>query len=196
MQSEPLCDPLPHPEILIPPVSRKPHHSSAEFRKALDIPDSHHIGMISMGGIPKDLDFAVNSRIPDNLTILLPGTFERVEHVGNKILLPHHSGFYHPDMIHASDFVIGKAGYSTISEVCSSGAAYGFISREYFRESDVTAAFLRRRVNTLEIDNDRFEAFMLEEEISRLLELGKTAPQAVNGSDVAAGFILQTLRVA
>ena len=191
MQSEPLCDPTPEADILIPPASRKPHHRAAEFRESLGIPDDHHIGLISMGGIPENLDFAVESSIPDNVTLLLPGTFEKTERYGNKILLPHHSGYYHPDMVHAADFIIGKAGYSTISEVCAAGAAYGFISRDNFRESDVTADFLRKRPNTLEIAQDRFEAFTLDEEIRELLELGKIAPQPVNGSDVAAKFILE-----
>lgn len=196
MQSEPLCDRLPEPEVLIPPVSRRPHHSPETLRKSLDIPEHHRIGLISMGGIPENLDFAVDSRIPDDVTLLLPGTFERTEKIGNKVLLPHHSGFYHPDMIHAADFVIGKAGYSTIAEVCAAGAAYGFISREHFRESDVTSAFLRCRPNTLEISQARFDAFTLDEEITELLRLGKTAPQPVCGRDAAADFILQTLRAA
>ena len=190
MQSEPLCDPIPEADILIPPASRKPHHNAAEFRESLGIPEDHHIGLISMGGIPENLDFAVESSIPDNVTLLLPGTFERTERYGNKILLPHRSGYYHPDMVHAADFVIGKAGYSTIAEVCAAGAAYGFISRENFRESDVTADFLRKRPNTLEIAMERFEAFTLDEEIGKLLALGKTKPQFVNGSRVAAYYIL------
>ncbi|MBQ6519053.1 MAG: hypothetical protein IJI14_10050 [Anaerolineaceae bacterium] len=190
MQSEPLCDPLPSADILIPPASRKPHHSASEFRRSLGIPDAHRIGLISMGGIPENLDFAVSGQIPENLTLLLPGTFEKTEKRGNKILLPHHSGYYHPDMVHAADFVIGKAGYSTIAEVCAAGAAYGFISREDFRESDVTADFLRHRPNTLEIALDRFESFSLDEEITELLALGKTVPQSVNGSTIAAYYIL------
>lgn len=194
MQSEPLCDPLPHPDVLIPPVSRKPQLSPAELRKALKIPESHRIGLISMGGIPENLEFAVNSNIPENVTLLLPGTFAHIEYIGNKILLPHHSGYYHPDMVHAADFLIGKAGYSTIGEVCAAGAAFGFISREGFRESGVTTDFLRRRSNTLEVSQKRFDAFTLDEEINQLLELGKTAPQPVNGSEIAANFILQKIR--
>ena len=194
MQSDPLCDPVPDADIRIPPVSRAPRNSAADLRKALRIPESHRIGLISMGGIPEDLDFAVNSHVQDNVTLLLPGTFDRVEFIGNKVLLPHHSGYYHPDMVHAADFVIGKAGYSTIGEVCASGAAYGFISRENFRESDVTSDFLRKRPNTLEIAQARFDAFTLDEEIERLSALGKIDPLPVKGSAVAADFILRTLR--
>ena len=199
MQSDPLCDPIPGPAsniFYIPPVSRRPHHSPETLRKMLDIPAKHRIGLISMGGIPEDLEFAVNCQIPDDVTLLLPGTFTKTEKIGNKILLPHHSGVYHPDMVHAADFVIGKAGYSTIGEVCASGAAYGFISRNNFRESDVTSDFLRKRPNTMEIRMDRFERFTLNEEISELLAMGKNAPQAVNGSQIAADIILQTLRAA
>ncbi len=196
MQSEPLCDPSPDADILIPPASRRPQHTAAEFRDALDIPDHHRIGLISMGGIPENLDFAVDCPIPEGVTLLLPGTFDHTEKIGNKVLLPHHSGCYHPDMVHAADFLIGKAGYSTIAEVCAGGAAYGFISRDDFRESGVTKAFLQKRPNTMEISYERFEAFTLDEEIGRLLEMGKTAPLPVNGSDAAADFILRTLRAA
>ena len=196
MQSEPLCDPVPEADILIPPVSRKPHHTAAEFRASLGIPEHHRVGMISMGGIPENLDPGVDCAIPANVTLLLPGTFDHTEKIGNKILLPHHSCFYHPDMVHASEFLIGKAGYSTIAEVCAGGAAYGFISRDDFRESGVTKAFLQKRPNTLEISYERFTAFTLDREIGQLLDLGKTDPQPVNGSDIAAEFILQTLREA
>ncbi len=196
MQSEPLCDPSPEADILIPPVSRRPHHTAAEFRAFLNIPEYHHIGLISMGGIPENLDFAAGCSVPENVTLLLPGTFDHTERIGNKVLLPHHSGCYHPDMVHAADFLIGKAGYSTISEVCAGGAAYGFISRDDFRESGVTKAFLQKRPNTLEIAYERFTAFTLDREIEQLLEMGKTAPQPVNGSDAAADFILRTIREA
>ena len=39
-----------------------------------------------MGGIPEDLDFAVDSHVQDNVTLLLPGTFDHTEKIGNKIL--------------------------------------------------------------------------------------------------------------
>ena len=199
MQSDPLCDPMdPRPSnvFYVPPVSRRPHHSAEELREMLDIPPENRIGMISMGGIPENLDRAVNCRIPEDVVLLLPGTFSKTERIGNKILLPHHSNVYHPDMVNASDFLIGKAGYSTIGEVCASGAAYGFISRSNFRESEVTSAFLNNRPNTLEISLERFEKFLLNEEIEALLALGKTCAQPVNGSGIAADIILQTLRAA
>ncbi len=196
MQSEPLCDPSPDADVLIPPASRRPLHTAAELRAFLDIPDHHRIGLISMGGIPENLDAAVSCSIPENVTLLLPGTFDHMEKIGNKVLLPHHSDCYHPDMVHAADFLIGKAGYSTIAEVCAGGAAYGFISRDDFRESGVTKAFLQKRPNTMEIAHERFDAFTLDREIAQLLEMGKTAPQPVNGSDAAADFILRTLRAA
>ncbi len=196
MQSEPLCDPTKRRDAYIPPVSRRPHTAPEELRRILDIPAEHQLGMISMGGIPENLDTAAGSAVPENVTLLLPGTFKKIERRGNKILLPHHSGIYHPDMVNAADFLIGKAGYSTIAEVCASGAAYGYIRRENFRESDVTAAFLRRRKNTLEIDKKRFERFTLDEEISKLSSLGKRDALPLNGRELAADFILQKLRAA
>ena len=37
----------------------------------------------------------------------------------NLILLPHHSVFFHPDLVNASDAVVGKLGYSTLAAVLS-----------------------------------------------------------------------------
>ena len=60
----------------------------------------------------------------------------------------------------------------------------------------MTSDFLRRRPNTLEVSLEHYESFRLDEEIGQLLEMGRPAPQPVHGSDIAADFILRTLRVA
>lgn len=190
LQSEPLCEKVPACSLLVPPVARMAHEPVADIRARLGIPDDHAMGLITMGGIPEDLEFALNRPVPPKVTLVLPGTFEREEKRGNLVLLPHHSSFYHPDMVRAADFLIGKTGYSTIGEACNYGPAFGYIQREDFRESGVTSAFLQKRPNSLCIAPDHFENFDLYEEIEELLALGKQPPQPVNGSQVAAEYIL------
>ena len=193
MQSEPLCKIISEADCIIPPASRMVHESASECRARLGVPSDHRMGLVSMGGIPEDLEFALNHELPNGVTLVLSGSFERFERRGNRILLPHHSQFYHPDLVNAADFLIGKAGYSTIGEVCNSGTAYGCISRDNLRESMITSAFLAKRPNTMEISPERSNAFTLTEEIETLINMGKIAPQAQNGAELAAEFILNKL---
>lgn len=190
LQSDPLCEVSPRQTLFIPPVSRSVREDAEALRKRLGVPEGNRMGMITMGGIPEKMEFALGHKVPEGITLVLCGTFEKHEKRGSMILLPHHTDFYHPDLVHASDFLIGKAGYSTIGEVCNSGAAYGYIERDDFRESSVTASFLEKRPNTLEINPTRFQNFELSPEIDQLLALGKIAPQPVNGSEIASDFIL------
>lgn len=193
LQSEPLCAHSPRCDCLIPPVSRKPREDVTAFRARLGVPENHRMGLISMGGIPENFDFVMGHTVHPDVTLVVPGTFEKVTYSGQMILLPHHSDFYHPDLVNAADFVIGKAGYSTIGEVCASGSAYGYILRDDFRESDVTAAFLRKRTNTLEVQKADFDAFNLDTDIEKLLDLGRVDPLPVNGCDTASDYILKVL---
>ena len=43
---------------------------------------------------------------------------------GNLHFLPFESDFFHPDLVHAADLVVGKAGYSMIAEVWAAGVPF------------------------------------------------------------------------
>ena len=62
-------------------------------------------------------------------------------------LLSSRSGIFHPDIVAASDGVVGKIGYSTLAEVYAAGVPYGFVPRPRFRESDVLSAFVQEQMS-------------------------------------------------
>ena len=75
---------------------------------------------------------------------VLGGGGGRRGRAGNVWLLPHRSGFFHPDLVQAADAVVGKIGYSTLAETCRARIPYGFVPRAGFRESAVLGRWLIR----------------------------------------------------
>lgn len=53
------------------------------------------------------------------------------------IRLPHYLEFFHQDLIHGADVVVGKLGYITLTEVWSAGVRRGHLTRPRFREPAV-----------------------------------------------------------
>ncbi len=91
-----------------------------------------------MGGFAETLTFADHLKdVDENICFVVPGaSFEQLgngEKHQNIIFLPQNSAFYHPDLVNASDAVIGKVGYSTLAEVFHAGVPYGFITRSEFQ---------------------------------------------------------------
>ena len=101
--------------------------------------------------------------------------------------------FFHPDLIHASDAVVGKAGYSTVAEVYYAGLPYGFITRPSFRESPVLERFIRKNMIGLPIQERELYDGSWESYIPKLLSLASQKPNHANGADQIAEFVLDIL---
>lgn len=193
----PFCDDSKKSDLVIPPVSREQKQSAAETRRRLGIHKNQKMGLISMGGIPEKFENLSNHIFQNkNIVLVLAGTFSDVVKNDSFILLPHHSDFYHPDLVAAADFIIGKAGYSTISEVHAENIPFGYILRPDFRESDVLEVYLKNQTNTVKVDRESLETFELSETIDRLLSLESVRCHRINGAKSAAVFILQKLQEA
>ncbi len=67
--------------------------------------------MITMGGIVTEYPFLDRLENSSDVRFLIPGGSEHYEQRGSLVLIPHHSDFYHPDLVEASNAVIGKLGY-------------------------------------------------------------------------------------
>lgn len=194
IQTEPLCEINPLADLYVPPISRKPRKTSAEVRSLLGIPDNKPAVMITMGGI-RGGDFLVDSSSkPDNFYIILPGSGSQLEKHGNRILLPHQSNFFHPDLINASNIVISKLGYSTIAECYYAGIPLGYVTRDHFLESLRLEDFVKKRMRALAIKTDIIPSRCFEEKILDLLKIEIHVPSHQNGSELAADFIDRLLK--
>jgi hypothetical protein len=107
----------------------------------------------------------------------------------NLVQLPHHSDFYHPDLVNASDAVVGKVGYSTLAEVDTAGVPFGHISRDGFRESAQLVAYIQKKMAGLPIDEDHFYNGRWLDRLPQLLEMPRMQRSGPNGSAQIAKYI-------
>jgi hypothetical protein len=190
--------PRPPAHLVTAPVGRRPRLSRDEVRDRLGIPRDVPAVLVTMGGIPDDYSF-IDQLVDYKLChFILPGNWRlrdgaSVERRGNATLLLHHSAFYHPDLVHASDTVIGKAGYSTVAEVYQAGVAFGYVLRARFRESAVLQQFIDSEMPGSEIPEGEFKTGAWLARLPGLLEQPRRARPGPNGADQAATFITQNL---
>lgn len=188
LQAQPVCQTAAG-GAQVGPISRRPRASRAGTRAALGIGVRRPAILVTMGGIPHG-GFAVKPLLDlPGVEFILAGAARRRRRVGNVLLLPHHSGFYHPDLVAAADAVVGKIGYSTLAETCRSRIAYGFVPRTGFRESAVLARWLVGRGRGLRIGPAAFATGKWVRRIPDLLDLGRPTEHFPDGARQAARLI-------
>ncbi len=192
IQTEPVCFHR-NADLICPPVSRKIRTGRREVRKLLGIPMKSKIVTITMGGVPENRNYAHALTGRADVFFVVPGATKMIDNQKNLLLLPHDSDFFHPDLIHASDAVIGKVGYSTLAEVYHAGVSFGYIARPAFRESDVLVRFIEKNMPCISIEPADFENGNWIHSIPAILELPRAVPELSNGADQAAGFIINLL---
>jgi hypothetical protein len=155
IQTEPVCAPDPACFTSLP-VSRPILSAREVIRQRLSIPVDAKALLLTMGGIQTSYDFLSKLEdIPATYFIIPGGSAEPIQR-RNLRLLPHHSGFYHPDLVAASDAVVGKLGYSTLAEAYTAGVPFGFVPRARFRESGPLTSYVLQRMNGMEISEQDF----------------------------------------
>ncbi len=135
----------------VAPVSRGPRRTADDVRRDLGVGEQDRVVLVSMGGIPWDFTGLDRVAAAKGVTVVLPGGSTVERRVGAIIALPHRSRFYHPDLMHAADGVVGKVGYSTIAEAWAAGIGMGWIRRPTFPESDVLARWVKNEIGGVEI---------------------------------------------
>lgn len=160
IQTVPYCRPA-ETAVRVPPVSRKPRTDSGTMRRRLGIGEGERMVLITMGGIPETHRFIERlNRFAPGVHFVIPGGYpdlpETGERMANVTLLPHRSAYYHPDLVHAADAVVGKAGYSTVAEVYNAGVPFGYLTRPDFIESDVLADFIDTEIPSVRIAGEGF----------------------------------------
>jgi UDP:flavonoid glycosyltransferase YjiC (YdhE family) len=194
IQAQPVCQPAAGASP-VGPISRRPRAARAATRAALGIVARSPVVMVTMGGIPHG-GFAVRPLLGlPAVTFVLVGAARRRRRLGNVLLLPRRSGFFHPDLVAAADAVVGKIGYSTLAETCRSRVPYGFVPRPGFRESAALARWLRDRGRGLRIAPAEFAAGTWVRRVPELLALGRLAEAFPDGARAAARLIRERWRI-
>lgn len=188
IQSEPLCHRLACAQE-VDPVSRPPRTSREEVREILNIPESHDLILISRAGNIADLEYLPELKKHSDAQFLFAGGINKPIHEDNLHFLPFSSNLYHPDLIHAADLVIGKAGYGMISETYAAGTPFAYIARDDFRESDALQRFLQQSSSNFSISQEDYLIGAWAKNLGVLRELPRAQPQD-NGADQAACLML------
>jgi isopentenyldiphosphate isomerase len=179
------------------PISRGSLIEPRHTRERLGIPEKDKMVLITNGGIPGNLLFEKLEDIHQDVWVVNPGTSVNGPVDGpkkdNVIFLPQNSSFYHPDLVHASDAVIGKVGYSTLAEVYHAGVPYGFIPRPGFRESRVMESYIAQNMAGIEIPEAALNSGGWLKNLLKLLQLPVQARKEPNGADMAAQYICRYL---
>ncbi len=200
IQTEPLCRQRPA-DLTTAPVSRRSRTSRRQIRQALGIPEQTKAVLVTMGGTPWRHPFLHNLADQAGVCLIVPGADRkqrlgdgRVNTYDNLVLLPHHSHFFHPDLVNASDAAIGKVGYSTVAEVYWSGVPFGYVARRKFRESAPLVRYIWDELPGLAITEAQIEDGSWVTLLPGLLALPRVSRQGTNGADAVARFILNLLR--
>ncbi|HNT53978.1 MAG TPA: glycosyltransferase, partial [Anaerolineaceae bacterium] len=192
LQAEPYCRPAAGARV-VAPISRPPRTSCAQLRASLQIDEKSSVALVTMGGIPARFDFLSALQHHPEITFIIPGGSSQIETRGNLRLLPHHSPYYHPDLMQACDVVIAKAGYSTIAEAWHAGVPFVWVSRPRFRESGVMSVYLRQEFEGFELSEAEFDSGNWAAQLHVLLEKPHRRRPGNNGAYQAASQILDIL---
>jgi len=188
IQAEPYCEEQ-RADLTVSPVSRRPGMDREAIRRRLQIPADKRLVLVTMGGIPVTFRHLDELKRFRDCCFLVPGNSPQLVSEDNLLLLPYHSGFYHPDLVQAADAVIGKVGYSTLAEVYHAGVPFGYFTRGDFRESGVLSDFVRGCMPGSLLPEASFLDGSWTKKLPELLSLIRVDRKAVNGARQAAAFI-------
>ena len=192
IQAQPVCAAAPGSETTLP-ISRSATESRVETRRRLSIPANQPVVLVTMGGVPDDRKIEARLGARDDIVFIQPGGIEPMHRHGNVIRLPHHSPYFHPDLIQCADIVVGKAGYSTLAEVYQAGTPFGYVLRPAFRESPVLEAFIAENMPSVALDPEDYRTGKWIDQLDRLLSLPPDLRSDSSGATQAAALILKYL---
>ena len=183
LQATPYCKKAAN-GITINPIHRFQVQPAPEVRKKLNIPSDHRLALITTGGIAQNYDFIQSLRNFTDHTFLLTGDFDRMESSHNIIRIPMSSHFHFPDLVCASDLVVGKVGYGTLVECWVAGTPLLGVYREDFRESETLRRFSNQEMTAAEISLEEFEsgAWLKQAKNLSMQKITANKPEMENGS--------------
>jgi hypothetical protein len=188
IQTEPVCS-RNSADLVTAPVSRKIKTTGDEIRNRLGLPADGKMVLITTGGIPQSYGFLEKLNKLREITFVMPGAGPELKIIDNLIILPHRSDFYHPDLVNAADGVIGKVGYSTLSEIYYGGVPFGYVARSNFRESESMVEFIQRQMPGIAVSESEFNCGNWTAKLAELLNLAPVERNIANGAEQISRFI-------
>ena len=199
IQATPFCKPNAN-AIKVPPIFRKHREKQHILRKSLLNSPADKLILVTTGGISKSFEYSKMLLSQKSCTFVLSSNKPKLVRKGNIIFLPVNSGFHYPDIVRASDLVVGKVGYGTLAECWSANIPILGCYRDDFRESEKLEDFARQHlfsesITLKELENGWWLTRAMDIQPSR--EYGKTSDRR-SGSESAAkeiiNFMIETVK--
>ncbi len=189
IQTRPLCAPHPAADVTLPPIARRPQKSRRETRAALGVPLDAPMLLLSLSEpLPPAPLRELLHRYP-RLHVLLPGG-EYLPSIP-RLSTPPREACYHPNLVAAADFILAKAGYSTVAEAYHAGVPFAYLSRPQFPETPVLAAFIEANLGGLAVPALDWAEHTWPRLLGDLLSMPRREPRDPNGAEAAAKFVLE-----
>ncbi|XP_030551692.2 L-arabinokinase-like [Rhodamnia argentea] len=173
--------------IDVPLVVRRLHKSRKEVRKELGIGDDVKLVILNFGGQPSGWKLE-EKYLPPGWLGLVCGASESENLPPNFVKLAKDA--YTPDVIAASDCMLGKIGYGTVSESLAYKRPFVFVRRDYFNEEP----FLRNMLEYYQAGVEMIRRDLLtghwKPYLEHAISLKPCYEGGINGGEVAA-YILQ-----
>ena len=192
IQTEPVCRRI-KADLTTAPVGRNARTPADVIRNQLGVPTNAKMVVVTTGGIPQAYGFTDRLNKLDQIFFVLPGAGAQMQMRGNVLIVPHRSGFFHPDLVNAADAVVGKLGYSTLAEVFYAGVPFGYVGRADFRESERLEVFVQKHMAAMALDESEFANGNWTDRLDDLLALPHTRPGGINGAEQIGRFILDLI---
>ncbi|PIN15926.1 Galactokinase [Handroanthus impetiginosus] len=173
----------------VPLVVRRFHKSREEVRRELGISEDVKIVILNFGGQPAGWSLK-KEYLPDGWLCLVCGASDTMDLPSNFIKLP--KDVYTPDLIAASDCMLGKIGYGTCSEALAYKIPFVFVRRDYFNEEP----FLRNMLEFYQAGVEMIRRDLLTGHwrpyLERAISLNPCYEGGINGGEVAARILQDT----
>ncbi|KAK4435658.1 L-arabinokinase [Sesamum alatum] len=175
--------------IDVPLVVRRLHKSPEEVRRELGIPDDVKIVILNFGGQPSGWTLK-EDYLPHGWLCLVCGASESLELPANFRKLAKDA--YTPDMIAASDCMLGKIGYGTVSEALAYKIPFVFVRRDYFNEEPFLRNMLEFYQGGVEMIRRDLLTGHWRPYLERAISLKPCYEGGINGGEVAARILQDT----
>ncbi|KAJ0446295.1 putative L-arabinokinase [Helianthus annuus] len=174
--------------IDVPLVVRRLHKSRKEVRNEMGISEDVKLVILNFGGQPAGWKLK-EEYLPPGWLCLVCGASEQ-ELPPNFIKLP--KDVYTPDVMAASDCMLGKIGYGTVSEALAYKLPFVFVRRDYFNEEPFLRNMLEYYQGGVEmIRRDLLTGHWIPY-LERATSLKPSYDGGVNGGQVAARILQDT----
>ncbi len=188
IQMEPVCCPCPA-DLTALPVSRQPQGSRQQTRTQLGIPAQAPAVLLTMGGIPESYAFLSQLQQHRDTCFVVLGAGDCLEQHDNVLVLPYRSTVFPPDLVHACDAVVSKAGYSIVAEAYHAGVPFGYVRRERFREGPVLDAYIAAHMHSIAMTEPEFRSGAWLSYLTDLLALPRQPQRETRGAEQVARFV-------